>query len=202
MKFHLSYLWIIFLILAYFSNVFKIYILIFIMLFIHEMGHVLIAKYFKYEVSDITIFPFGFYASILHLDYANIFELLMIMFAGLSMHGLFYIGFIFLYHVDMISISFYEYLQNINISILLFNLIPIYPLDGSRCLFSILKLFFSYEISKIIIYLISIIIGFILFVYSNISLRIVLILLFYMMIKDGLSLELQRVEYLYFRKRF
>ena len=63
------------------------------MLFIHEMGHVLIAKYYKYEVSDITIFPFGFYASILHLDYANIFELLMIMFAGLSMHGLFYIGF-------------------------------------------------------------------------------------------------------------
>ncbi len=161
----------------------------------------MIAKYYKYEVSEVTIFPFGFYARISNLDYASKYELLMIMLGGLSMHLLFYYFFIFIYYLDLISISYYQYLQNINLSILMFNMIPIYPLDGSRCLFSILRIFFNYKISKIIIYLLSFVIIFFLFCYANISLRIVLILLCTLNIKDILNFDYQRVEYLYYKEK-
>ena len=171
------------------------------MLFIHEMGHIMIAKYYKYEVSEITIFPFGFYARISHLDYASKYELFMIMVGGLIMHLFFSVLFIFIYYLDIISISYYEYLQNINLSIFMFNMIPIYPLDGSRCLFSILRIFFSYDISKIIIYFLSFIIALFLFYYANISLRIVLIILCYLNIKDIINYDYQRVEYLYYKEK-
>lgn len=201
MKFHLSFFWIFFLVLAYFSNVLRTYLIIFLMLFIHEMGHIIVAKYYKYEVSEITIFPFGFYSRISNLDYASSFELFMMMLGGLMMHFFFYIFLIFLYKFDNISISYYEYLQNINLSILMFNIIPIYPLDGGRCMFSIVRMFFNYKISKMIIYFISFIIIIYLFVYANISFRIVLILLFIINIKDILNLDYQRVEYLYYKEK-
>ena len=49
------------------------------MLFIHEMGHILIAKYFKLNVSDITVFPFGFFATIYHLETISSIKLIIIM---------------------------------------------------------------------------------------------------------------------------
>ena len=171
------------------------------MLFIHEMGHIIIAKCYNYKISEISIFPFGFYARILNLDYGRSLEVFMILFGGLSMHFLFYYIILFIYHLDMISVSFCEYLININKSIFIFNMIPIYPLDGGRLLFIFLRLFLNYRLSKIIIYIFSISFTLILLKYANLSLMIVLILLIILIVKDILCLNLQLVENIYYKEK-
>lgn len=172
------------------------------MLFIHEMGHVLIAKYFKLNISDITIFPFGFYASIYHLETTSSFKLIIIMLGGLLMHLLFYYFLLFVLSLDLISSSYYDYLQRINCSILLFNLLPIYPLDGSRCLFAFFKLFLSYNKSKLFIYYISWCLIPILFMYANLSLRIMLVFLFYLSLKNYNEFYLEMVEIRYYKEKY
>mgnify|MGYP006920922153 CR=1 FL=1 len=60
------------------------------MLFIHEMAHVLMALKLGYQVGVIHVYPFGFSAQIYHLDHGQVFEILLILFAGLGMHLLFF----------------------------------------------------------------------------------------------------------------
>ena len=172
------------------------------MLFIHEMGHILIAKYFRLNVSDITVFPFGFFATIYHLETISSIKLIIIMLGGLLMHVFFYYALIFVLSFDLISLSYYDYLQRINSSILLFNLLPIYPLDGSRCLFAILRLFLSYNKSKLVIYYISWCIIPILFIYANLSLRIMFVFLFYLGLKNYNEFDLEMVEVLYYKEKY
>lgn len=199
MKFHLSFFWIFFFVLSIYSNVVKIYLIIFLLLFIHEMGHVFIALLFGYKVEKISIYPFGFSANIEHFNHLDPIKSIMILIGGIGFHLIFPFFFKLLYEMNLISYVFYEYLNHVNFSIFIFNLLPIFPLDGGRFLLSISRLFFNYRISKQIVQLISGIVILIFLIYSPISMKIILIFIGFLLFIEIYRQEEDCVEYQYYQ---
>ena len=108
--------------------------IIFAIVLFHELGHVFIAKVLGYKILDIEIFPFGGITKVdKHLN-DNIYKDLL-----LASFGIIFQLFIhfFCIYFDYLGI-FYKY----NMSIMLFNLLPIIPLDGSKIVFEILNKFY------------------------------------------------------------
>lgn len=201
MKFHLSFFWLIFLVLALYSHVLKTYFIIFSFLFIHEMGHILMARFFRYEVSDIYLYPFGFSARIHHLNHGTSFEIIVIMLSGLSMHLFFVFLIDLMQYFSLISITYEEYLHHMNLSILFFNLLPIYPLDGGRLLFAFFRLFLSYSWSKTIVFSLSFICLSYFMIIGGTSLRIILLFLFVSLIYEVKKSLMDTIDYAYYKEK-
>lgn len=197
MKLHFSFLWLLFLILSLFSHALKVYLIIFLMLFIHEMAHVLMALKLGYQVGVIHVYPFGFSAQIYHLDHGQVFEILLILFAGLGMHLLFFPLIEFTYRWDMISYGFRDYLMQINAAILLFNLLPLYPMDGGRIFLCILRFIFSYDFSRKVVLLFSLIFSILLFIIGMWNMKIIMLFLIFLLINEIRRNEEDLVEFSY-----
>lgn len=118
------------------------------MLLIHETAHVWTALFLGYRTDEIHIYPFGFSAMIHHLDHGKTGEILLILFAGLSMHLIFPFALEMLCRLDLISPSYRDYLIHISFAILFFNLLPLYPMDGGRILLCLLRLVVSYYAAR------------------------------------------------------
>ncbi len=203
MRFHFSFLWLLFLMLAVFSYALKIYLLIFLMLFIHEMAHVFVALKLGYRVGVIHVYPFGFSAQIDHLDHGRIFDILLILLAGLSMHLFFFLMIEAFCRLNMISFGFRSYLMQINAAILLFNLLPLYPMDGGRILLCLLRLIFSYDTSRKAVLICSFLLSVLLFWYGRWNMRILLLFLMFLLVNELRRNEEDLVEYSYCqRNRF
>lgn len=125
-------------------------IIIFIVLF-HELGHVLVCLFFKYKIINVTIYPFGGITKIEKDINTNPSKELILAFAGIFMQ------IILIFIVKIFSIHDYDLFLKYNYSIMLFNLLPIIPLDGSIIVNSILNKFFSFKKSYILYITISII---------------------------------------------
>lgn len=155
MKIHLSFLWILFLLAAMFSHAFKTFLILFLLLLIHELAHIVVAYFLHYEIKDLHIYPFGYSCEIFHLGHGKSSEEIMIVLAGLSMHCLFPYVFKLLYAANLISWSYLHYLKELNQAILWFNLLPIYPLDGGRLFNACLNYVLPYSLARKITLLFS-----------------------------------------------
>lgn len=152
-------------------------IILFLLIFIHELGHFLTALLFRVEVDKIYIYPFGgiskFYISLNEKIYKELIILIM----GPLTQLLFY--FIL---INLNSFNEYKDLITVyNFTILFFNLLPIYPLDGGK----LLNIIFSYcvplkrslAISFIISY-ITIFIFSLYFIINHFSINVIVIISF------------------------
>lgn len=98
----------------------------------HELCHILTAKIFKVKVSSISFLPFGFYAKIDDLEKVDPFKQLLIIIMGpLSFFVIWLLIYILKFNF-IISPYTYNYAFSSALTIMLFNLIPLYPLDGAR----------------------------------------------------------------------
>ena len=150
-------LWFIpYIILLQFIPVLKITLWIFMIVLIHELSHILMAYLFGYYSESITIYPFGISARIKDIEYMNIYHAILIVLAGPLSHIIMISILNGACHLGMISLVFYDYLLMVNQSMLIFNLITIYPMDGGRLLQMWLQLFFTYQKANRIMYQISI----------------------------------------------
>ncbi len=93
---------------------------------VHELGHILVAIYFKWNIDKIILLPFGALTKFNELINKPLIEEFFIAIAGVIFQTLFFIS-----TKNKID---YKYFSTINYFILIFNLIPIYPLDGSKIL--------------------------------------------------------------------
>ena len=112
--------------------------IIFIVLF-HELGHILTSIFFKYKVISVTIYPFG---GITKLDKdinTSPNKEILLALSGIIMQ------IILIPLVKLVNIHDYNLFMKYNLSIMIFNLLPIIPLDGSIVLKSILNKFFSFK---------------------------------------------------------
>lgn len=129
---------------CFITGFFKNFIIFTSIILIHELGHFLTALFFKWNIDKVIILPFGGITIFKeHLDKPLLQELLIAL-AG----PLFQIIFLIVFKNNVIFINY-------NIAILLFNLLPIYPLDGSRILNVILNKFISFKYSHIVSLVIS-----------------------------------------------
>lgn len=116
---------------------------LFICIVLHELGHALVAKHYKLPISQITLFIFGGVAEIKKEPKSAKIEFLMAI-AGpivsiilvVGMYFLTRIGEQFGWPVPVTGVT--SYLAMINAVIVIFNLIPAFPLDGGRIFRAIL----------------------------------------------------------------
>ena len=163
----------------------KSIILAFISIFLHEISHIVVAKKNGCKFNNFKIHIYGTNAEFINIDELSKREKIEIYLAGPCMNLV--IAFIFFLVGLIINNSIIDKIININLSLLFFNILPAYPLDGSRILEIILSEKILYKkvndiISKIsyIIAMFLITITLIVFIYSkslNVSLIVAAIII-------------------------
>ena len=152
---------ILYILIALIFNKFAFIFIHYLVAFIHEFFHFLMAKFLKVKVGEIEFLPIGFYLKIPDLESYSFHKQLLVLIAGPS-------SFIFscaiikmLYDLGILSLYGYEDAMISNKFILLFNLLPIYPLDGAKIIELFLTPFineYKLRASRIIISILSLVI--------------------------------------------
>lgn len=177
----------IYLLLSLFAGFFYEVMTLYICLLVHEFGHYVMIKLFKKDIKLLEISPLG---GILHIDKCqndkNIKELLIYI-GGPLASLLLYLTFKYL------NVS--ELLIKSSLYILIFNLLPIIPLDGARILMCLKQYLLPYKkVLYISVYLSFLfIIG--LIIYFNHYINYVIILSFFVFLTISFY---QNISYTYF----
>lgn len=182
-KIKIHYTFLILFILSIFLGLFKEFVCIILVLTIHEIGHLFFLKIFKYDVSLITIYPFGGVIKYKEKNDYN-YRIILITLGGVIFNVLSFILF------NVIGLKL---LSNLSLFFFLINLIPILPLDGGRVNVFLMSYLFPYRISKIIGYILSIVISlfiifFLIFNYDGIYLYMLLFVFIRMNITNILGI--------------
>lgn len=115
----------------------KSIILAFISIFLHEISHIIVAKRNGCKFNNFKIHIYGTNAEFINIDELSRKEKIQIYLAGPSMN-LAIVCIFFLVGL-IINNSIIDKIININLSLMFFNILPAYPLDGSRILEIILS---------------------------------------------------------------
>ena len=121
------------------------------LIIIHEMGHIIISKILSYKIDKVIIYPYGGFVKLNTRINTKIENDLLVAISGIIMQSIYFGIIFFLYRNGM----------------LIFNLLPIYPLDGAKIVNLILSKYFSFNIANYISIVISLI-TVIFFLYSDI----------------------------------
>ena len=116
---------------------------LFICVVFHELGHAMVAKHYKLPISQITLFIFGGVAEIKKEPQSPKVEFLMAI-AGPTVSVIIALGMYYLTQVGtqlgwpVLVMGVTSYLASVNGAIVVFNMIPAFPLDGGRVFRAIL----------------------------------------------------------------
>ncbi len=156
MKLKVSFWFYAFFILSLLAENIKTWLFLFVMLLVHEGGHILMAKLLGYRITQLTLYPFGCAATIEHIDHGTTLEEMLILLCGVGMHVIYPCCFALLASAGVISAVYEAYLVELNASIFFFNLLPIYPLDGGRLIDCLTQRFFAYDLARSLTFGISV----------------------------------------------
>lgn len=210
MKIRIDLKILIFFAIFYFTNQIKIYITIMFFCLLHELGHILAGIILKMRPEKIEIMPCGlsstFRANLNDLNCkiknGNALELkkIIITLAGPI------VSLILVILVTYIDIPYVTKQDSIysNILIILFNLMPLYPLDGGRIIKGILHIELGREksehiirnISNVTIIILTIISSIAVYYFKNIAIFLVCIFLWNVILKEKNSktLDILRIK--------
>lgn len=147
-----------FLILSFLlSGFIKNIIFIYLIVIVHELGHILLIKFYKENIVRVDIYPMGGVTTVDKKINTKISEELFIAMAGLLSQIVLGLIFFFIYKLRMISVSTYSLFVNYNKTIMLFNMLPIMPLDGYVIGRSLLEIIMPFKKSFYISFIISLI---------------------------------------------
>lgn len=185
----------IFAIIFYFTKQIKIYTILMIFALIHELGHLIAGLLLGLKAKSINIMPFGL--SLNFEDYSNksLLKKLIIALAGP------------LTNLIIIILGIYNGWENeiiyANMLIGLFNLIPLYPLDGGRIIKYTIQLttnnkdaeIVTYKLSNILIVFLTIIslLGFVWL--QNIGILLILSYLWFLINQENKRYKLKMKVY-------
>jgi len=126
------------------------------LILIHEMGHYLMARINHFHVKKIIIYPYGGMTKIEDMINRDICEELLIATSGVIVQYLFYLIMGYCYYKGLIRGYTYNLYTLYSNQMIFFNLLPIYPLDGSKILNLILDKYLPYNWSNLLTTVISI----------------------------------------------
>jgi len=133
-------------------NTFLAIMAISVIVLLHELGHMFMAKRFGAKTDSITLHCFGGVAAINMRDWPKLLNnpkrSLLVWFAGPAVNiALFFLlipfGRYFAAHHYPILWHHTLYLMMVNFSLAVFNLLPVFPMDGGGMLYSVLRMFLS-----------------------------------------------------------
>lgn len=152
--------------------------MILLLVLVHECGHLAVALYFKWNSGKIVIYPFGGCCKFDEIVNRSLKEELIILFGGP------FVQIVFCYIMGYLSMkgfmTYRNYLifKNYHYTLLIFNLLPIFPLDGGRILNIILNYLLPFKKgNRIAIYVSMLFILFALFVYKSLNFTLMGLLL-------------------------
>lgn len=200
MRFRIDLKIFIFLIIFYFTKQIEIYAMIMIFALIHELGHLLAGLLMGMKPEKIELMPFGVSISFKikveeynkKIKKGNKLEIkkILVALAGPLTN------FIIIIIASKIHIDLFKALIIIytNFLIIIFNLLPIYPLDGGRILKGILHInfgirkseFYTNIISKITVTIITILSSILILYIHNIAIALIDMYLWYLIIKENI----------------
>ncbi len=160
--------------LSFISGLFKDMIIFFTIIFVHELGHILLSLYYGWNIKEINFSLCGGYITYNEKIDKPFKEEFLISIAGVIAQTFFIIIVLLINDFAFINYKIMFMFKKYYISILFFNLLPIIPLDGSKIINVIFNMFFSYKKSlKLTNYLsfITIFIIIILFIFKDIKIE-------------------------------
>ena len=118
---------------------------------------IIVLRLYKIKIEKIVIYPFGGVSYINKKIHERIYKDILISMGGIIMQIILLFIVYLLYEWDVVVLSTYSLFIRYNINIIIFNLIPIIPLDGSKLLLAILSKFMAYKKSYHIMIIVGII---------------------------------------------
>lgn len=148
-----------FILLYFFCGYIKDIIIIYFIIFFHELGHVFMSLLFKRKILKITLYPFGGITKTNSYLNSSMKEDFYIYIGGILFQIVLELIVVLLYYNQIIDFDLITKIYMYNHSMILFNLLPIIPLDG-YLLFNLLfnkylayykSLYFSFFLSILIL---------------------------------------------------
>lgn len=118
---------------------------LFALVFIHELGHVVCARYFGWKVREVQLLPFGGVAVVDDAASVPTKEELLVALAGPLQNGWMIVFAWIMRSAGVGDPAWWDYFMQANAMIGLFNLLPIQPLDGGKVLLCLLGYWFSFH---------------------------------------------------------
>jgi len=113
--------------------------IILMIVMMHELGHFFAAKLFGWRIDKIMLWAFGGVLQTDEYTTRPIKEEVIVTLCGPLQHTLVFCLAYVLHWINFIPTSLLAEVIHYNVIILLFNLLPIYPLDGGRICFALLS---------------------------------------------------------------
>ena len=120
---------------------FEQFIFVFILIFLHELGHFETARILGYKVDKIYLYPTGGISKFTSELNTSFIKEFLVLINGPLMQIITYFLLLKFYPYE----RSFVYLKSVHYSILIFNLLPIYPLDGGKLLNLFLNKIFSFR---------------------------------------------------------
>lgn len=137
---HLHPMFFLFIFLSIITGTFVDLLIIFVIVFVHEMGHYAMSKVFKWRIRKIMLWIFGGVMETEDYGTKSMKEDVLVTIAGPLQHLPLHFIFVLLFEIGLFNEVIYQTAITYNLIILLFNLLPIWPLDGGKLLFFLLTL--------------------------------------------------------------
>ena len=163
-----------------FLGYFNLYLCFFLVLIVHESGHILFSLIFKWKIKQIIFMPLGLLLKFEDNLNKPLIEEFIISIMGI----IFQLIFILFIHNNKIII-----VSNI---ILLFNIIPVYPLDGSKILNILLNKITNFKNSYFLTLIVSFFTIIIILFISIIKLSLISIISMLPLLKNIIDLFYER----------
>ena len=129
------------------TGLFKEIVIVYIIVIIHEIGHVFVSKIFRWKLKKIVLYPFGGMSIYDDLIDKDLKEEFLVTISGPLFQILFFLLINYLYKNYYLNYNDYIIFKNYHYSILIFNILPLIPLDGSKILNIFLNKIFNFRIS-------------------------------------------------------
>lgn len=149
------------------SGYIKDIVIVYFIVLMHEIGHVIFFMLFKVDILSIIIYPFGGMCYVNKKINMRILYDVIINIGGILMQLILFIIVYYLWKKGVIIDSTYIMFNKYNISIILFNMLPIIPLDGSKLMLNILCKYLSFRFSYVMMIIVSIVVS-LLFILFNV----------------------------------
>lgn len=135
----------IFVVISFLTGTFMQLFIILCIVTVHELGHFFAAKYFNWRIDSIMLWAFGGVMKTDEYSTRPLKEELIVTICGPLQHGIIFIFSITLQHIAVVPDTIITDILYFNVIILLFNLLPIYPLDGGKICLMCLSLVLPYR---------------------------------------------------------